>query len=123
MKFLRQICTSVFAVACVLSFGFGIVSAAEPLDANISPAIVSYLKTTSKEVTKTLSWGGGAGAIYNVSYNDGLTNRTFSANYYSAPHKVTYTLGTYSTYKWNNYLRVSNGTLIGTASGSVTLSR
>jgi len=108
----------VAAAALTLSTGLSDASAAYPVEATLSPAHVTYT-ASSQSVTKTLSWGG----IYNVSYYDGFTTRSFSANYYSTTHTQSYSLGSnYSTYTWQNTLRVSNGTS-DTVYGSVTLKR
>ncbi len=109
---------SALAATFIFTMGFSNVFAEEldlvvpyaiPVDAAISNPNVNE-KGTQLPLTRTLSWGGGVGAIYNVSYDDGLTTRQITANYYSTSHTQTYQLGSYSTYTWDNILRVSNGT-------------
>ncbi|MCL1696796.1 MULTISPECIES: hypothetical protein [unclassified Lysinibacillus] len=93
-----------------------------PVDAYISPKLVT-LNTSSSSVTKTIGWGGGVSSYYNVSYNDGYTSRTFTADFYSTTHTRTYSLSKNDTTRtWDNYLSVTNGNTA-SATGSVTLRR
>jgi len=83
------------------------------------------LTASSANVSKSLSWGGGSGNLYNVSYYDGITTKfsDSSANYYSTSVTTSYSLGVLSTKTWNNTLRVSTLGGSDTAYGSVTLKR
>lgn len=100
----------------------GITPFAVPVDASISPLRDNFKGVSSKSVTKNLSWGGGTTPYYNAYYEDGITSRSFTANYYNTSATAQYDLGPYSTYTWNNYLRVTNGSSA-TASASVILTR
>ncbi|MCS1393457.1 hypothetical protein [Lysinibacillus boronitolerans] len=93
-----------------------------PVDAYISPSNTT-LTASSSNVTKTIGWGGGNSSYDNVSYNDGYTTRTFTADFYSTTHTRLYSLSMNdSTRTWNNYLSVTNGDTA-SATGSVTLKR
>ncbi|MEX3714936.1 hypothetical protein ABFV99_21350 [Cytobacillus horneckiae] len=122
MKKSKKIITTVLGLSIFFGVGLSSTSAAVPTDAYISSPNLSYTKTSSKTIDRKIGWGGGAGSTYRVTWNDGLSPYTFSANYYTTTLTSSYTLGSKSTYTWSNKLTVTNGST-DTASGSVKLTR
>lgn len=121
MKISKILVTGILGISLAAAIGTSNASAAYPTDAYIDSANPVY-KTGTKSLNRKIGWGGGTGSIYNVTWNDGLTSTSFTANYYSTSITSIYQLGSRSTYKWSNSLRVSNGSS-DTAYGSVTLKR